>query len=286
MARQTLRQFIAECLLVAEKQDLYGIKKCSGFALVHDRNGTQFELKVIKIGARQWDPKELADILESTADTFAGGVPGVQQFQVLAFFDDQSQPQSFYPFRRNGGDAEQAGLMTEPPTQAGLMGQLMRLFEANTRTSHHYAASTFATMERVIVRLDQRCALLEEEQHDTIELTKELIFQRASDEHGRKIAILELEEKAKTKEAIVRLLPPLANRVFGKEVFPQATADSAIIDQMAESLTQDQIVKLNGILTPQQWGLLADRLVQSLEKKAEKEKAQEKSNGTKTEVVE
>jgi len=277
--RPTLQQFIAECLLVDEKQDLYGVKKCTGFALVHERGGAQHELKTIRIGARAWDPKELADILESTAETFAGGVPGVQQFQVLAFFDDQGQPQSFYPFRKSGGDIDHGGLATEPPTTSGLMQQLMRLFEANTRITHQYSSAVFATMERAINKLDDRCARLEQEQHDTIELAKELVFQKASNEHGFAIARIEAEQKANDRATVMRLLPPVVNRITGKEIFPQASADSAIIDQMAESLTQQQIQQLAGILTKEQWGLLADRLVQSLERKAAREKASGRVNG-------
>jgi hypothetical protein len=265
-----MRQWIAECLLVSEKADLYGVKKCTGFALIHERGGSPKELKAISVGTAA-DPKELAAIFKSTADTYAGGVPGVQQFQLLAFFDGQDEPKSFYPFRKNGHDETHGGLMTEGPTPTGVLGQLMRLFEANTRITHQYSASTFSTMERMFDRLDRRNARLESEQHDLIELAKELIFQKASDEHNRKVALQEMEQSAQDRQLFMRLLPGVANRVFGKEIFPQSTVDGEIIDQMAESLTEEQIGQLSSILTPEQWGLLADRLVTALQKKQARE---------------
>lgn len=269
--RQTMRQFVGECLLVAEKQDLYNVKRCSGFSLVHMRGGQQVELKTVRIGSKAWDTKELAQLFEATAENFAGGVPGVQQFQLLAFYDDQDQPQSFYPFRK-AGEQEGDGIVTEAATGTGPQSQMMRHYEADRRITTQYANSLFTFMSKELDRAERRIMQLEAEQLSAIELAKTSIMQMAEKEHERKVEILKLQRSDKDRDTLMRLLPAATNQIVGKEIFPQATADSALIDHIAETITKEQVEKLAAILTPDQWGLVANRLLKALDKKAEREK--------------
>lgn len=280
--RKSLRQFIAECLLVSEKQDLYGVKKCTGFSLVHMRGGQEIELKTIKIGSRQWEPKELAELFESTAETFAGGVPGTQQFQVMAFYDDQERPQSFYPFRK-ACDPDHEGITTEAPTPTGQLSQFMRHLEAKERMTSQYTVSIFSILERTIKTQADRISMLEREQFDAVDLAKEMILKNATENHDREVNLLKAKQNASDREKIVALLPAVANRVFGKEVFPQSVADSSLFENLAGTLTEKQVQQLSQVLTPEQWGLVAARLVDHLDKKASREppaKEAKAKNGT------
>lgn len=282
MSRQTVRQWITECLTVSEKADLYGAKKCTGFSLVHIAGGSRVELKTVKIGARAHDPKELANLFEGTAENFAGGVPGVQQFELLAFYDDGDQPQSRYPLRK-AADADHTGIGTEAPTTAGVTSQMMRLAEACFRISNHHSAELHRMTERIIERQDKRIETLEREQHEAIELAVAVVQKSATDQHTRMVELLKLKQSAKDRETIMRILPAVANRVLGKEIFPQGMADTAIFEHLAESLDEEQIKKLSVILKPDQWAFVADRLVEVLKKKqareAEEKRLEETSNG-------
>lgn len=275
--RKNLRQFITECLLVSDKQDLYGVKKCTGFSLVHMRGGQEVELKTIKIGSRQWEPKDLAELFESTAETFAGGVPGTQQFQVMAFYDDNERPQSFYPFRKTC-DPEHDGITTEPPTPTGQLSQFMRHLEAKERMTSQYTVSIFSILERTVKSQADRIAMLEKEQFDAVDLAKEMILKSAAQSHDREMELLKAKQSAGDREKVLALLPAVVNRVTGKEIFPQATADTALFENLAGSLTEKQVQQLSSILTPEQWGLVAARLVDAVDKKVAKEEA-EKKNG-------
>lgn len=277
--RKNLRQFITECLLVSDKQDLYGVKKCTGFSLVHMRGGQEVELKTIKIGSRQWEPKDLAELFESTAETFAGGVPGTQQFQVMAFYDDNERPQSFYPFRKTC-DPEHDGITTEPPTPTGQLSQMMRHLEAKERMTSQYTVSIFSILERTVKVQADRIAALEKEQFDAVDLAKEMILKSASENHGREMELLKAKQSAGDREKVLALLPAVVNRVTGKEIFPQSTADSALFENLAGSLTEKQVQQLASILTPEQWGLVAARLVDVVDKRIAKEES-EKKNGKK-----
>lgn len=276
--RKNLRQFITECLLVSDKQDLYGVKKCTGFSLVHMRGGQEVELKTIKIGSRQWEPKDLAELFESTAETFAGGVPGTQQFQVMAFYDDNERPQSFYPFRKTC-DPEHDGITTEPPTPTGQLSQMMRHLEAKERMTSQYTVSIFSILERTVKVQADRIAALEKEQFDAVDLAKEMILKSASENHGREMELLKAKQSAGDREKVLALLPAVVNRVTGKEIFPQSTADSALFENLAGSLTEKQVQQLSSILTPEQWGLVAARLVDVVDKKIAKEEADKSKNG-------
>lgn len=275
--RKNLRQFITECLLVSDKQDLYGVKKCTGFSLLHMRGGQEVELKTIKIGSRQWEPKDLAELFESTAETFAGGVPGTQQFQVVAFYDDNERPQSFYPFRKTC-DPEHDGITTEPPTPTGQLSQFMRHLEAKERMTSQYTVSIFSILERTVKSQADRIAMLEKEQFDAVDLAKEMILKSAAQSHDREMELLKAKQSAGDREKVLALLPAVVNRVTGKEIFPQATADTALFENLAGSLTEKQVQQLSSILTPEQWGLVAARLVDAVDKKVAKEEA-EKKNG-------
>ncbi len=276
--RKNLRQFITECLLVSDKQDLYGVKKCTGFSLLHMRGGQEVELKTIKIGSRQWEPKDLAELFESTAETFAGGVPGTQQFQVVAFYDDNERPQSFYPFRKTC-DPEHDGITTEPPTPTGQLSQFMRHLEAKERMTSQYTVSIFSILERTVKVQADRIASLEKEQFDAVDLAKEMILKSAAQSHDREMELLKAKQSAGDREKVLALLPAVVNRVTGKEIFPQATADTALFENLAGSLTEKQVQQLSSILTPEQWGLVAARLVDAVDKKIAKEEADKSKNG-------
>ncbi len=276
--RKNLRQFITECLLVSDKQDLYGVKKCTGFSLVHMRGGQEVELKTIKIGSRQWEPKDLAELFESTAETFAGGVPGTQQFQVMAFYDDNERPQSFYPFRK-ACDPDHDGITTEPPTPTGQLSQFMRHLEAKERMTSQYTVSIFSILERTVKVQADRIQMLEKEQFDAVDLAKEMILKSAAQSHDREMELLKAKQSAGDREKVLALLPAVVNRVSGKEIFPQSTADSALFENLAGSLTEKQVQQLSSILTPEQWGLVAARLVDVVDKKIAKEEADKSKNG-------
>lgn len=278
--RKNLRQFITECLLVSDKQDLYGVKKCTGFSLVHMRGGQEVELKTIKIGSRQWEPKDLAELFESTAETFAGGVPGTQQFQVMAFYDDNERPQSFYPFRK-ACDPDHDGITTEPPTPTGQLSQFMRHLEAKERMTSQYTVSIFSILERTIKTQADRIEMLEKEQFDAVDLAKEMILKNATQNHEREMELVKAKQSAGDREKVLALLPPVVNKITGREIFPTSVADTALFENLAASLTPQQVQQLSQVLTPQQWGLVAARLVDVIDKKAQKEKSEEESKNGK-----
>ncbi|MCF1193239.1 hypothetical protein LRR18_16740, partial [Mangrovimonas sp. AS39] len=141
-----------------------------------------------------------------------------------------------------------------------------------------YTVSIFSILERTVKSQADRIAMLEKEQFDAVDLAKEMILKSAAQSHDREMELLKAKQSAGDREKVLALLPAVVNRVTGKEIFPQATADTALFENLAGSLTEKQVQQLSSILTPEQWGLVAARLVDAVDKKVAKEEA-EKKNG-------
>ena len=70
--------------------------------------------------------------------------------------------------------------------------------------------------------------------------------------------------------------PALINTLLGKEIFPQATADTSLVETIADNIKEEDIQKLAGVLPPELWGPLAVRMKAHIDKrlaeKAERER--------------
>ena len=70
---------------------------------------------------------------------------------------------------------------------------------------------------------------------------------------------------------LVRRSP--ADAVCGRDVIPIGMADAAIIEHLADTLTNDQIQTIAGVLKPEQWAPIADRLLRIRKDKIAKAEA-------------
>lgn len=257
-------------------------ERCQAFSVRH-QNGTQLvELKTIPLGNREWEPKELEKFLNDVAETHAGGLTGTQQYLFCSFYDGSNEPNGFYPKRIQGGDASDGsmgGLATEPPTTSGHMTQMMRHNEAHMRSSFLHQE---AVMDRMLTIIDRQGTMIEKlmtENHDAIDACKEVIMQKASDRHQMDLELQRNERNALLMATATKYLPAIANVVTGREIFPQSTADTVLIEGLAESMTQEQAVKLVAILDDKQKALLLPRMNEIIEKKAKALEVIARANG-------
>ena len=243
-------------------------KKCTSLVLVHHQGNRKEEVRAISIGSRAFDPKELAEMFEQMAVNIAGGIPGVQQFSVLCFFDEQDKPSSFYPWRL-AGESDSYGLGTEPPTDTGERQASMRHTEnifriaAGRDESRDRRDNEFFDMlmkERTEMR--DEIKRMRQEELNTIELARNVILEKAANLHKHQMELEDRKSGNATKARLLQLLPVLVNQITGREIFPQGVADTALIDSLADHMTQDQIMKLSSILSGEQMAMVAPRLLQ------------------------
>jgi hypothetical protein len=105
---------------------------------------------------------------------------------------------------------------------------------------------------------------------------REVILRQVADNHTQKMTEMEYERSTAERKKLMGFIPPLVNTVTGKEIFPQATSDTALVETITESLTEEQVQQLMGILPAELAGPLANRMLQHMEKKKREQAAKMK----------
>lgn len=237
-------------------------------ALMFCVNASRKEVYTLKLGSREWTTADLAKFMRNKAESYAAEMSGSQQFELQAFYGGRSEPEANKLFRV-AGELDLDGLQTEGPTKEGMFQQGMRHLEAATQACYAKDKVVFEQMSKVIDVLSSRFSEASHELNDATKLVRELVQEKIISEDERETKRLQFQRATDERKAMLRLLPPLANTISGKEIFPQSTADSALIESIEESLSEEQIMALSGILKPEQMGLLMARFEKKLKKTRE-----------------
>jgi hypothetical protein len=251
-------------------------KPCDRIALVHvSMGGNETEVKTARIGGgRDWTPETLANFFWNTATVYCQDLPNAQTFRLVAFFGT-AEPRLRHPFMV-AGQYDNHGLGTEPPTPEGRTMQGMRHQEAMITGLMNERMAVLEMPLRTIRAMSEYQAMLMKDLHDTrsenadfVRVMKEILFEEASKRLDRDLAIRRFEAERKDREMLMKLLPIGLNELTGREVIPQSTADSLLIDTIAEGLNEESIKKLleSNIIPPELMGILMSRMRKALEEK-------------------
>jgi peptide methionine sulfoxide reductase MsrA len=253
--RVSLSSWIAEALLDEDKDG-----KCTMLVLVH-RIGVSGETEIhgVKLDAKQWTAPELGNLFMHKAETFAQDLPGVQSFALLAFYGTVAEPLAQHPFLVNSQPEAYMGGASEGPTAQGLVQQAMRHTEAMVQISITNTQRMLEQMNSMFSAMAVQNTNLMRENHDAVNLAKSLILEKASDDHRLRMEALSYERSTQERKKLMTYAPALVNSIAGREVFPQSTADSALIDSVAESLTPEQAQQLAMVLPPELLGVVMQR---------------------------
>lgn len=268
MARKTLEAWIKEAICDPDKG-----APCTSLSLVFLIGVSEEEVHTTKLGVgRDWTPKDLAQLFRGKAETHCQDMIGLQTFKLLAFYGDDLEAQSRFRFVVSGQQEDHHGV-TEPPTREGRMAQDMRITEGVVKLSLSSMQTIIGQYQSMLQTVVDHNHQLQTEQRDVIELAKRLIIEKAQLENEQGLKVEEFKRASKEREKWLGLLPPLVNTVTGKEIFPQSTADSAIIDTIATNATEEQLTRLAEVLPPEVMGLVANRMKRALEAKREEHEA-------------
>ena len=268
--RKTLDMWIREALSDPDKD-----AKCSMISLVHMVGSQEKEIHTTKFSpGKAWDEKELADMFRSKANGYAQDLPGIQTFQLLAFYGDKTVPQAFQPFTVNPGEQNaHLGLGTEAPTETGKIQQMMRWNDQLLSQVYRRQAVLDEHSMRIIDRLATHNERLTHENQDAYTIVKEMLMEKALNEHNRKMELAKFERETGERRKWLSFAPVLVNTVLGREIFPQSTADTVLIETLADSVTEDEIKMLSQFLKPEIAGPLAARMDAYMEKKLKEQAA-------------
>lgn len=244
--------------------DQHDGKFCSAIACTHKEGNQDTEVYSVKFSDdKTWDAKDLAELFSRKAESHVAEIPGTQLFFLYAFYGDGGEPKGRRAFRINNNDVEFGYGGTEPPTPQGGLMQSMRHSENAYQFSMRHTQYLMDKQYGMIEMLVRQNTVLMRENVDALQVAKLTLLERAQFEAER----MKEEGKKQMGLEFLKLLPPLVNKALGREVFPQSTADTKLIETVISKLGENDMEKLAGILPPELMGLIAARGAQYFEEK-------------------
>lgn len=210
---------------------------CKSVGLVH-MAGTVQETVYTKTLPDKFSAESLADWADlfcRKAEQYAEGLPGTQTFCLMSFHGDGKRPgiRKSFPVK---GYVEQDGLMTENPTGKGVLQQMMRLVDTLTAQVIRNNASF---QESMLKRLDletRQNIELRRENVQMFDFSKDLVLRLADRSHEHRVAQIEAQTAADIKKEIVHSVPLLLNSATGRDVIPQNSHDTILVERMIDAL--------------------------------------------------
>jgi hypothetical protein len=94
-----------------------------------------------------------------------------------------------------------------------------------------------------------------------------MMLTKITEDREHQFKVLQYERATGERKKWMSFAPALVNTVLGKEVFPQSVEDTALVETIADSLGEEEVMKLGAVLKPEIMGPLANRLVKYQAKK-------------------
>lgn len=248
---------------------------CTKLVLMYDRANMEEEVQTTKFSSGvQWKPEELADKYHNIAQDHVKDVQGIEHhFRLLAFFEEpvtdgtkvehcKTKRFKITPWSSNG----EVGfdLISDEATPRGALAQGMRL-------SEQIVQGTFKLLGQTMGSAAHETQVLREQNMKLFEMMQGLMVKAAESDEERQIKRLTFERETRERAQWLSYAPALVNTLLNKEVFPQNTVDTQIIEAAAENLSEQDIQLLATKIPQHLWGPMAARFEKHLKEKRLKE---------------
>ena len=264
----TLEQWIKEALAIDPDRP----EQCTAMALLYLKpGGGTREVKTVKLDGKSNDPAQLTRLFSGQAESYAQEFGGISQFEIQAFYGSSSAG-AHHTISVMDGEVQQGGrgrAVREDASGTGLVAQAMRHTEEVTKlltTLVQHGAVTSLQREQAAA---DREAKLRDEVNEAYAVVREMMMQRATEGHEFRMKEIAAQQGAYERKKLVEMTPFLANTIAGREIFPQGTSDTALIDSLAESIDPNMIQQLGaaGMIPQNLLGPLMNRFNEALRKK-------------------
>ena len=114
---------------------------------------------------------------------------------------------------------------------------------------------------------------LQSEVNDAYAIVRELMMKQADNSHAYAMQQLAFARTTGERQALMKMVPALANGLTGRDIFPKADQDSAIIDEIARNVKPEQLEMLLqvGVIRKEIYPALVARFAETHERdRAEK----------------
>lgn len=242
-------------------------RKCSMIALVHTVGAQQKEIHHVKFASgKNPTPEELANIFRQRAEGYAQDLSGTQTFLLLAFYG-KSEPETSQPFTVSPIIDHQNPIPSEPATSEGRVQQLMRQGEMLFQQVYRRQQVMDEHANNMIDRQSRMMVDLMAQNRAFFDMTKELLMEKALDTHKHRMDELGYSRASEERKKWISYIPMLINTLTGKDIFPQSTADTVLLEQIVENVDENAIAMLSHVLKPELVGPVMERFTQIQQKK-------------------
>lgn len=230
--RLTLAGFIDQCIADAAEGDT----TVNMFALVHIIGQSEDEVYTTKYNGSKTSA-ELGNTFQKRANYRAQDGDGIQTFALLAFYGDSTTPNAKHPFIVNSLELNAPrGIATEGPTSTGQVQQGMRHAEMVVQQAYKAQHELNNSYQAQIRLLTQDAHNLRQENMDLANMAKDMMVKMAAMRHEEELAKINAARAAAREQQLMAMIPPLANQLSGKQVFPESNADGALFKAIAQHL--------------------------------------------------
>ena len=250
----------------------------TAYALLHETGSTKRQIHYTKLGGKYMQPKELASMYFEIAKSHVKDMETTQWFELAVIYGSES-PEAWQPFRID--PSKEKGSSTEEASEKGMMRTGQRLLSdmhnsvMERQLQQDNAVNTILLRQNQIIEtLADRVQGLAHENIEAFNAVKQMVADKVLNNNEHEMKVIQARQSADERRKFIQLVPPLVNTVMGREVFPQGTSDTALIDTIAENLKEEHVKQLMGLsLPPEIMGVLMQRLNDALEKKDKREQA-------------
>ncbi len=259
---KTLESWVREALSDSEKDSV-----CTAMSLVYKPDvGGSKEIDSLLLEGKTHDPATIAARFQGKAEAHSQDSGGLQHFEILAFYGkNKSEPQAFHPFSTMDGEIHSGGAsrgVRETPDGPGLIAQAMKHAERAYDQLDTYVKTMYQVSLQRETASNVRIQDLEKEVTDGFVIIREMLMKDMDRAAEHQMKQLEFERSTKERELLMRFGPALLNTVSGREIFPQGTADTALIELIADKIDPKAVEQLfsAGVLPKELQGPLMIRL--------------------------
>lgn len=235
--------------------------------------GGEIEIFPLKSTHPRWgDANNMAEMIFAVAARHARGLPGQQQFVLHGMFGEAtSTPARLLPFGLPGAltfGAVPGGLSTEPPTLTGQAQQTMRHIELLIQGAFAKDKHATDTLMAITRDLTTRLGDSQNECRELMLALKECFATLMELQKRAQLDIIAAKQRAVLIQEFTRLMPAALNGVTGRNIFPVAAGDTALLRTMLRHLDDDKMKMLAGLAesqgpeAQQGWALLVNRFDQ------------------------
>lgn len=266
----SLAEWIGDALVDPDKTG-----KCIQLTLAHMVGGPhsvqrdEIHSTKLNVSGKAYNAKELAHLFNTRSKTYAQDLPGTQTFLLMAFYEGSDEPQAKLPFTVEPKVNGESSLMTEPPTKEGQIQQGMRWTE-NILAQVYNRQARMDEHSLQIHREDRlTIANLAEENRELFSIFKEMMMKSVTDDREFQMKHAEYQRATQERKKLLDYIPPVVNTLTQREIFPQSTEDTALIEAIAEAVPTEkiQMMAAMGVIKAEMVGPLMDRFRRYEEKK-------------------